>query len=156
MAEWLKRFQKQPIPVQIGVGFVGIGLIGVLDHFSGSELSFSIFYLIPIAFVAWFVGWRSGALAAVVGSFVWLGVDLLAWHNYSHPLIPYWNAMVRFGFFIGFVYTLVALHAARARQEELTHFIVHDLRSPLANIITGLLTLQEVSHDTHDETKRIW
>ncbi|HNT78332.1 MAG TPA: HAMP domain-containing sensor histidine kinase [Anaerolineae bacterium] len=153
MSKWLDYFQERPLPIQLGVSFVAVGFIGALDYFTGTELSFSIFYLLPIAFIAWFSGWRAGALTALFGGLLWLSVDLLTHPPYSHPLIPYWNALVRFGFFIIVVYTLAALHAARTQREELTHFIVHDLRSPLANIITGLQTLQEISQDTHDATQ---
>lgn len=137
-----------------GLGFVFIGLVGILDYLSGSELSFSIFYMAPIAFLAWFVGRRIGILGSVVAAILWLLVDLRVHPLYSHPLIPYWNALVRFGFFLIVTYALSALKAARVRQEELTQFIVHDLRAPLANVITGLQILQEISSNTMDEAQK--
>jgi len=33
-----------------------IVLLGFSDHLSGFELSFSVFYLIPISIAAWYIG----------------------------------------------------------------------------------------------------
>lgn len=40
------------------------------------------------------------------------------------------------------------LRAAREAQEALTHMIVHDMRTPLTNIITGLQTIQQSDYDS--------
>ncbi len=39
------------------------------------------------------------------------------------------------------------LRAAREAQEALTHMIVHDMRTPLTSIITGLQTVQQTDYD---------
>lgn len=39
------------------------------------------------------------------------------------------------------------LLAAREAQEALTHMIVHDMRTPLTSIITGLQTIQQTDYD---------
>jgi hypothetical protein len=48
-----------------------------------------------------------------------------------HPLVPYWNAAVRLGFFLIVTLTLSLLYRTQERQEELMAFLVHDLRAPL-------------------------
>lgn len=132
---------------------VGVALIVdvmLLDYLTGGEISFSIFYLIPISLIAWFVGRKAGIFMSVLGAILWLSADLLVGHAYSHPAIPYWNMLVRLGFFLIVTLTLSALRAAQARQEELGHFIVHDLRSPLSNVMIGLQTLQDIVGETGD------
>ena len=47
----------------------------------------------------------------------WLGVDIASGHDYSAPLIPFWNALVRLGFFI-LVAVLLASVRAHLRNEE--------------------------------------
>ena len=42
----------------------GMGLIMLLDVLTGSEVSFSLFYLLPIAWACWHHGHRGGVLAA--------------------------------------------------------------------------------------------
>jgi signal transduction histidine kinase len=46
--------------------------------------------------------------------------------------------------------TLSALRISQNRQEELGQFIVHDLRSPLFGVMTGLETLQEIGSKRMD------
>jgi signal transduction histidine kinase len=131
-------------------GFVLAVLVGVVDYLTGPEISFSIFYLIPINMVAWQVSRRWGILLSVVSAALWLTADLLTGYTYSHPAVPYWNAVVRLGLFLIVTYALSALRTSQQRQEELGQFIVHDLRSPLANVMTGLQTMQEIASETMD------
>jgi hypothetical protein len=100
-----------------------------LDYVSGSEVSFSLFYLAPITLMTWWAGRRVGVAVASLSALVWLGADLLSGHRFTHPLIPFWNALVRLGFFLIVVSLLTRLkHAyeeqrriARALQEALAH-----------------------------------
>jgi signal transduction histidine kinase len=149
--EYLGKRSKTSLMV---LGFVLLVLIGGIDYLTGPELSCSIFYLIPISLVAWFVGRRAGILMSIVGATMWLIADLLAGHPYSYPAIPYWNAMVRLGFFLIVVYVMSILQASRKRQRELVGFIIHDLRTPLTLILTGLQLLQEIGSKTMDETQQ--
>ena len=150
LMEYLGKQRKASLAVS---GLVFILVLGVVDYLTGSEIAFSIFYLLPISLIAWFVGWRVGIAISVAGTTSWLVADLLAGNAYSHPAIPYWNAAVRLGFFLIVTYVLSRLRASRERQEELSQFIVHDLRSPLGVVMTGLQTLQEVAGETMDTTQ---
>lgn len=90
---------------------LGVLLVGVLDSITGPELSFSIFYLVPVGLAAVY-GVEAGAvLVSLLGAFVWWLVES-ADHAYSHPAIGYWNAAVRLGFFL-----LVATMLARIRRQ---------------------------------------
>jgi signal transduction histidine kinase len=129
-------------------------LLGVIDYLTGPEWSLSIFFLFPVALAAWFVSSQAGIGVSVASAVVWLAADLLAGHVYSNPAIPYWNALVRLGYFLSVTYALSALRASIERQEELAQFIVHDLRSPLGNVLTGLQTLQEIAGESLDATQQ--
>jgi signal transduction histidine kinase len=121
-------------------------LLGAADYLTGPELSFSIFYLIPVCLVAWFVDRRAGITMSVIGAVVWLMADLAAGHFYSHLAIAYWNATVRLGFFIitsALAFAVSSLRTSHERQEELVRFIAHDLRSPLGIVIGGLQALRD-------------
>ncbi len=149
--EYLSKRSKSSLIV---LGIVFILLLGMTDYLTGPELAFSIFYLLPISLTAWFVGERIGIVMSVAGATSWLVADLLAGPIYSHPVIPYWNATVRLGFFLIVTHALSGLKTSRERQGELGQFIVHDLRSPLANVMTGLQTLQEIAGETMDTTQK--
>jgi len=84
-------------------GFLAIPLLGTIDYWTGSDLSFSIFYLIPIFMIVWFSGQPLGILAAFVSATTWLVADAGLPLHASQPLIHYWNATIRLGYFSIFV-----------------------------------------------------
>jgi len=98
-----------------------VALLGAIDFVTGYEISFSIFYLAPICFVAWFAGRRAGLIFALIGTIVWLGADIASGHTFGHLLIPYWNAAVRLGFF---VITVLILHRLHLFLEEQARLII--------------------------------
>lgn len=110
----LKNFVLQWIsnaspPIIVAICLVLVGLVGVADYLTGYELSFSIFYLVPIAIVSWYVGRGTGLSISFVSAVAWLNMDLLAGHQYTHGAIPFWNAAVRLGFYTLTVYLLTTL-----------------------------------------------
>lgn len=88
-----------PAPVLVASCLFLIGFLGVTDYLTGAELSFSIFYLIPVTIATLRLGLGWGLGIAGVSAAVWLLADLTAGQAYSHWLIPYWNATVRLGYF---------------------------------------------------------
>ncbi|HEY3376923.1 MAG TPA: HAMP domain-containing sensor histidine kinase [Armatimonadota bacterium] len=138
----------------LGIGLLLVVLVGLLDYWTGPELAFTIFYLFPVALVAWFKGIKAGFIVSVASALSWFIADMYANANYSAPFIPYWNALVGLSFFLIVTYTLVALRRMQDRQEQMTRFIVHDLRSPMTNVITGMQTLKSIAGDQLDDTGR--
>jgi diguanylate cyclase (GGDEF)-like protein len=94
-------------------------VVALVDHFTGFELSFSIFYLIPITLASWYAGRRVGFLICMASALSWYVVDHSAGHAYSQAAIPVWNAVVRFGFFVITSYLVTQLQAALEAQETL-------------------------------------
>lgn len=101
------------------VGLALISLLGVIDLYTGPEVAFALFYLIPVSLGAWFSGRRLGVFISLVSASVWLLVDLLTRDPYSHGLIPYWNATTRVGFFVIVAWLLSALKTSLAREKLL-------------------------------------
>ncbi len=106
----LARRAKRSEFVWLTMGAALLALIAVLDLLTGYELAFSLFYLLPIALVAWFTGWRAGLLTALFGAVAWFLADYWSGHSYSHPIFFFWNTLIRLGFFL-----VVALLLARLR-----------------------------------------
>lgn len=98
---------------------VAVGIVWAVDLATGSELSLSLFYLLPISLAAWFVGKREAILFSVASAGLWLAADHLGGATYSQPLIPIWNALVRLGFFLIVTFILAALRRVQLAQEEL-------------------------------------
>lgn len=94
-----------------------IFLVGALDYLTGYKLSFSIFYLVPVALAAWYGGRGVGLAICGASATTWLAVD------YTGPVVGlpilFWNAAVRLGFFIITAWLLIELRHALARQTTL-------------------------------------
>jgi len=86
-------------------------VVGAIDYITGVEVSFSALYLVPVALGAWVLGRRTGVFFSIVSAIVWYLADFMSSPSYSHPLIPYWNALVMLA---GFLTTALVL--ARLKQ----------------------------------------
>jgi diguanylate cyclase (GGDEF)-like protein len=92
-------FEKRGKPFWFTAGVTFVILLGSIDYFTGYEISFSLFYLIPIFMVVWFTDGRLGLLLSIGSALVWLIADYSAGLFYSHPSIYIWNTIIRIGFF---------------------------------------------------------
>jgi len=98
----------------------------VLDFQTGYEMTYFVFYILPVAIAAWY-GNRTMAWAiSVISGIAWLAVDLIDGHPYSQNWYAYWNGAVRLSFFILIAQLVcsVRLHLeiekSMAREDDLT------------------------------------
>ena len=106
MRGWLSR---QNAIFFLMAGLFLVVVLGIVDEITGSEISFSIFYLTPIIFVTRFSDRWVGIFISGASAIAWLMADLMAGQIYSHWIIPYWNAIMRFSIFLINVYVLSRL-----------------------------------------------
>ena len=105
----------------IASGFVLLLFVGVGDYITGIELNISIFYLLPISLIIWFVNMRAGVFLSIVSVAIGLAADLISGHTYLHPMIIYWNRAVQLGLFLIIVFivgTLRRWHNELERRVE--------------------------------------
>lgn len=115
-----KFLSIQTSPRILIFSFLLVALIGALDEVTGYEMSFSIFYLIPVALVSWYTSDRSAhLLICIVSAVTWLYVDIISGHTHSHSLMPVWNTGVRLGFYIIVSSLLLQLHKSLVLQASL-------------------------------------
>lgn len=107
-----------------------VGLVGVLDVLTGSEISFSIFYLVPVAFAGWFMSRREGVVVAIISAAAWGCIEVSTGRAYTAQWIPIWNSSVRLGFFLLVNELLERLRRAHAREQMLSR---QDSLTGLAN-----------------------
>lgn len=100
-------------------GCLLVSLFALIDIRTGPELSVSLFYLIPVVLVTWFCGRKIGIGFSVIAAMAWFAADLLSGSTYSQPLISYWNAAIRFGFFLVVALLIPALKELE-REKELS------------------------------------
>ncbi|MBI5361485.1 MAG: diguanylate cyclase [Planctomycetes bacterium] len=94
-------------------------LLGIIDHLTGYEVSFSIFYLIPIIMVAWFTGRFYGIAFSFLSAAIWLLADFSSGHRYVHYAIPMWNSIMRMGFFVIIVFFITTIRRLLQEEKEL-------------------------------------
>lgn len=145
-------FVQRSRPFLIVVTLLLVLLVWILDLITGPELSVSIFYLVAVGFAAWYLGQWPGAFAALASTAAWFSSDLTAGPPYNQLFVLSWNSIARFLGFLLVNYMTATLKVTRQRQEEMTSFIVHDLRSPLASMLISYQLLEEADED--DERER--
>jgi K+-sensing histidine kinase KdpD len=84
-----KSLQKLPKWLLLLIGLAMVAIIGFLDYLSG-DYSMLIFYAIPVAFVAWFVGRWGAALTSVCSG---VGRFISDYFSYSTESVRYWNSL---------------------------------------------------------------
>lgn len=98
---------------------IALVLVAVVDLMTGSEISFSLFYLGPIALLSWRSGLAGGITASAAGAALWYWVGMVDGQIFSRPLIPLWNALVRMGFFVIVSVLITRLRESMERERSL-------------------------------------
>ena len=109
--------RSRPFIVVAGVALVL--LLGLIDYVTGFEVSFAVFYLLPVALVAWFGQKWAAVLISVSSAVAWQAANQLAGEVFSHPLIPVWNASTRMAFFLVVAALLGKLKESLLHEREL-------------------------------------
>lgn len=137
---WRSLGTLSPLSVFLIGLFVAVWL-GFIDYLTGDELGFDAFYVFPIALVTWQAGILYGIALSLFCALVWIGIDVLTSPAGTLTyFLLFWNVSLRFLTFMLITYLLWQILIAKKRQEEITGFLVHDLRAPLS-IIEGALTV---------------
>lgn len=97
------------------MGLILLGGVAVLDYVTGPELSFSLFYLIPISIVSWAVGRKIGIITAILSAGIWLIIEVISGVKYSNAFIYLWNTIIRLGFF---ALSVFAIRLSRTVERE--------------------------------------
>lgn len=127
--------------------YLMIPLLGFIDFLTGMEISFSIFYLIPISTAAWFVGKRAGIYASFISALTWFIADICTGHIYSSEWILLWNTIMRFLLFIIISITLsnLKLYIHKHFHDELQlqkNKNIIESSQKITSLIAGNITMQ--------------
>lgn len=106
MKALFKYLDKIPKTVITVIGVSLVILLGAIDHLTGYEISFSIFYLLPVALVSWFDKRSHAVIISILSASTWLWADTTSGHTYSYFAIPVWNSIMRLGFFLMAAFSL--------------------------------------------------
>ena len=93
-------------------------VLGVLDYLTGREWAISAFYLLPTCVAAWMAGRWVGFAVGALCTGAWFFSDLFNGATYGSPLIPVWNAVMLFIFFLVVVWLLTAFQRSHYLLEQ--------------------------------------
>lgn len=176
MPQWVQRFESRSRMLFVAASLAIVAVVGIVDYLTGSELSFSVFYLLAVGLATWYVGRTFALFVSLLSVAVSLAGDLAAGVHYSHVLVPWWNASIVLLFYLVVVGLLAKLHElyvdleARVRQrtaalssemaerESLEHELLevsereqrrigHDLHDSLGQHLTGTALAARVLED---------
>jgi two-component system cell cycle sensor histidine kinase/response regulator CckA len=82
--------------VWIVLVLVGIAGIGIIDYQTGSHVSLTLFYLVPVAVAAWWLGPVAAVVAAVLAAATSFWAEVL-WYSPGQLAAVTWNAVTRLG-----------------------------------------------------------
>ena len=91
------------VPIILGIGW--------LDYVTGPELGLSMFYLLPIAAVAWRGRYLPAIFLAQLAAACWIVADLMV--RQGSLVLPFWNGLTRV-----VIYTATAYLVARVRLDQ--------------------------------------
>ncbi len=117
----LHVLEKQSVYSLWGIILFTILVVGSLDYLTGVEYSLSLFYIIPVSITAWTLGKNERNFICFLCGVVWMVADLKAGHLYSNLVIPYWNALIRIGYFVIIASLLAELHQTLKYERNLAH-----------------------------------
>jgi diguanylate cyclase (GGDEF)-like protein len=110
------------LPKNIAVTIIALSTItlSAIDYYSGHEVAFSVFYLLPVSFIAHIYGRAAGLLASIFYAALWQVINLYSGETFSNTWIAMWNAFTRFGFFAFTTVILCDLNSALREEERLS------------------------------------
>ncbi len=116
--EDLNKYLESTHRVSAILGVLLLILIGCIDYQVDPEIFLSILYLLPIAFITWFVRKEAGFLACILSAIAWFITNENSQQTESSFLVPYWNASVNLMLFFTVAYLLSKWRNALEQEKE--------------------------------------
>lgn len=139
--EYMEQLPKSLVTL---AGLSAVGLLGVMDYFTGGQFAVSTVCLFPVMVVAFHAGKGAGVLVSAGGAgALWLA-DLLADKSYPYAVAIYGNALVCFGCYLVITAMMVTLHDLLRTVRDLAR----------TDSLTGVLNSREFCRLAEIEIKR--
>jgi len=159
-----ERIFKLPGLARWTLGLLAVFMVSLVDYLTGYEVAFYVFYLIPVAYFAWFTGRRNGILISAICAVTAEVTDLSTGFRYSSAVYIAWSILVKMGVFMVAVIALDIIRHEMVRQKkdnekmlrayqeiqrvaqiksEFTAMVSHELRTPLTAIRESVNVVSE-------------
>lgn len=112
----------------IGVALVAGGAL--VDYATGPEFAPLIFYLVPVALVAWAGRPRDAVLLAFLCAGAWLLLEATRGRTYTSSWILAWNALTRLAVFVVVAGLVTSVRRGQWFQEQVANEVEGVRRTP--------------------------
>ncbi len=158
MIPWLKRFEPWPKKFVAPLCVCIVTVVGLVDYMTGYEAFFFIFYLFAVVFAVWFVNPLFGVLISALSVAAWISSNITAGARYSSDLVPVWNSLVMFLFYLVVVWLLMKLKSfnrelelrVQLRTESLAREIRERMRLQQELLDVSERERRRLGHELHD------
>ncbi len=99
-----------------------VGILGTIDYLAERDLSFLVFYLIPVFLVTLRAGLWPGLLMSLAGTAVWFIANVNLFRQEPGDLIPFWNLAETLGVFAFFTCLLSSLMDALDEEQQMSRY----------------------------------
>jgi signal transduction histidine kinase len=130
------------------LSLIWIGLVGLVDYWTGYDRSMLIFYLIPITLGTWFVGRNFGMFLSVLS----VGTSIVTDIASGIPEVRYWNPAVGLASYAIFVWLLARWRGALRQMDERVRLRTADLQE---EILERMRLEKEMAEVTERERRRL-
>lgn len=144
LKDFISFLGRQPRWLLVTVGLIALLLVGVGDWFAhGSLLEFSVFFVLPVSYFAWFLDRRAGLLASLISTTIIMASGLNSPMDAMNRAVAYWNGLIWFVFFSLVTFLIADLRALHMRERELAR--VDDLTKVGTRVAFYEFTAAEMS-----------
>lgn len=140
MGTWMQLLGKQS-KARLAMAAIVLALcIGMFDYTTGTHISLSAFYLLPVSLAAWFVGTGFALFIAALCVAVWMIGNLGAGNaDFADPFLTAWNGSVQLMSFVVVVLVLVKLRS-------LNHLLESRIRERAAALTREIAERERLQH----------
>ena len=111
--------ERRSRPFHFVAGLLLVFLLGIADYLNGPDVSLIIFYAVPVFLTSWYAGRRAGLWMCAASGLAWLAGAYATTEHFTSPVIPYWNAAVRFGFMVILAHLVASFKRSLEHEREL-------------------------------------
>ena len=159
MATWTEFLDRQPKPRIAAAAILSALLVGAGDYVTGTHISFSAIYLLPVCLAAWFVSTGFAIGIAILCVVVWIAGDMVSGDaSLTDPFLIVWNGTIQLTSFVVVVLVLSRLRTLnreletriQQRAAALTREIAERERLQQLLLEAGEQEQRRIGQDLHD------
>jgi hypothetical protein len=114
-----ERLDLQQMKHHITLGILFATAIGFLDYRTSFEFRVEILYLLPISYVTWYIGKKTGVVFSTLLLLTLPCANMLSGKNYYHFPFELWNMAMYFALFILVIFLLSKLRSTLQQRAGL-------------------------------------